>query len=84
MKMAEKAELANYRWQNKPEKVQQKKFDPMKDTAIILTNNKRYTKVNEYEALLAEEDSNNAIQNFHEIFKISLNSFLLLKLFLKF
>jgi len=30
----------------------------MKDIAVILTDNKRYTKVNEYEALLVEEEEN--------------------------
>jgi len=31
----------------------------MKDTAIISTDNKRYTKVDKYKALLAEEEENN-------------------------
>ncbi len=29
----------------------------MNDTAVILTNNKRYTKVDEYEALFTEEEN---------------------------
>ena len=62
MEMAEKAELANYRWWDEPEKVQQKKFDPMNDTAVTFINNKRYTKVDEYEALLVEEDSTENIE----------------------
>ena len=58
MEMAEEAKLANYRWWDEPEKVQQKKFNYMNDTAITLTDNKRYIKVDEYEALLAEEKNN--------------------------
>ncbi len=34
----------------------------MNDTVIISTNNKRYTKVDEYEVLLAEEDSTESIE----------------------
>ncbi len=30
----------------------------MNDTAVTFTNNKKYTKVNEYETLLTEEDNN--------------------------
>ena len=62
MEMAEEAKLANYRWWNKPEKVQWKKFNSMNNTAVTLTDNKKYTKVNEYETLLAEEDSTKSIE----------------------
>ena len=55
--MAEAAELANYKWQDEPEEVFQGRFNHMKDTAVILTDNKRYTKVDEYEALLDEEEN---------------------------
>jgi len=34
----------------------------MNDIAIILTNNKRYIKVDEYEALLIEKDSTESIK----------------------
>ena len=57
MEMAEAAELANYRLWNKLEGVQQGRFDHIKDTAVISTDNKRYTKVDEYEALLDEEEN---------------------------
>ncbi len=62
MKMAEEVELANYRWWDEPEKVQQKKFDPMNNIAVTLTDNKRYTKVNKYEALLVKKDSTESIK----------------------
>ena len=57
MEMAEVAELANYRWWDEPEGVQWNRFDHMNDTAITPTSNKRYTKVDEYEALLTEEEN---------------------------
>jgi len=56
MKMAKEAELANYRWWDEPEKVQWKKFDLINDTVVNLISNKRYIKVDKYEALLAEEN----------------------------
>ncbi len=62
MEMAEKAELANYRWWDEPEKVQQKKFDPMNDIMVTFTDNKRYIKVDEYEALFTEEDNTESIK----------------------
>ena len=62
IEMAEEAELVNYQQQDKFEKVQQKKFDPMNDIVITLTSNKRYTKVNEYEALLIEKNSTKSIE----------------------
>ena len=34
----------------------------MNDIAVIPTNNERYTKVDEYEAFLAEEDSTESIE----------------------
>ncbi len=34
----------------------------MNDIAVILTDNKRYTKVDEYEALLVEENSTKSIK----------------------
>jgi len=34
----------------------------MNNTAVTLTDNKKYTKVNEYETLLAEEDSTENIE----------------------
>ncbi len=34
----------------------------MNNTAVTLTDNKKYTKVNEYETLLAEEDSTKSIE----------------------
>ena len=55
--MAEAAELANYRWWDEPEAVPWTRFNPMKDTAVTPTDNKRYTKVDEYEALLDEEEN---------------------------
>ncbi len=57
IKMAEVAELANYRQWDEPEGVQWKRFDPMKDTAITPIDNKKYTKVDEYEAFLIEEEN---------------------------
>ncbi len=54
--MAEVAELANYRWWDKPEGVPWGRFNHMKDTAVILTDNKRYIRVDEYEALLDAEE----------------------------
>ncbi len=62
MEMVEEAELTNYRWWDEPKKVQWKKFDPMNDTTVTFTDNKRYIKVDEYEALLAEEDSIKSIE----------------------
>src|SRR6266542_4440007 len=55
--MAEAAELANYRWWDEPEGVPWRRFNHMEDTAVTFTDNKRYTKVNEYEALLDEEEN---------------------------
>src|SRR6266540_815838 len=57
IEMAEAAELANYRWRDEPKGVQWGRFDHIKDTAVTLTDNKRYTKVDKYEALLAEEEN---------------------------
>jgi len=34
----------------------------MNDTAVIFTDNKRYIKVDEYEALLIEEDNTKSIE----------------------
>ncbi len=34
----------------------------MNDTVVTFTNNKRYTKVNEYKAFLIEEDSTKSIR----------------------
>ncbi len=53
--MAKTAELANYRWQDEPEGARQERFDYMNDTAVTPIDNKRYTKVDEYKALLDEE-----------------------------
>ena len=58
MEIAEAAELANYRQWDEPEEVQWEKFDHMNDTAVTSIDNKRYTKVDEYEALLVEEKNN--------------------------
>src|SRR6266498_3871879 len=55
--MAEAAELANYRWWNEPEGVPSTRFNPTEDTAVTPVNNKRYTKVDEYEAFLDEEEN---------------------------
>ena len=57
MEMAKAAKLANYRQWDEPKGVQWERFDHMKDTAVTLTDNKRYTKVDKYEALLAEEEN---------------------------
>ena len=57
MEMAEAVELANYRQWDESKGVQQERFDHMKDTAVILTDNKRYIKVDEYKALLIEEEN---------------------------
>ena len=62
MEMAEAAKLANYRWWDKPERVQWAKFDLINDTTVIPTSNKRYTKVDEYEALLTEEENTESIE----------------------
>ncbi len=62
IEMAKEAELANYQWWDKSEKVQWKKFDPMNDITIISTDNKRYSKVDEYKALFAEENSIKSIE----------------------
>jgi len=35
----------------------------MNNTAVIFTDNKRYTKVDKYEALLIEKDSNNSTES---------------------
>ena len=55
--MDEAAELANYRWWDEPEGVLWGRFNHMEDTAVTPTDNKRYTKVDEYEALLDEEEN---------------------------
>ena len=55
--MAEAAELANYRWWDEPEGVPWTRFNHTEDTAVTPTNNKRYTKLDEYEALLDEEEN---------------------------
>ena len=55
--MAEAVELANYRWWNEPEEAKQRRFDHMNDTAVTPTDNKRYTRVKEYEAFLTEEEN---------------------------
>ncbi len=56
--IAEAAELANYRWWDEPEGVSWGRFDPTKDTAVTPIDNKRYIKVDKYEALLTEEENN--------------------------
>src|SRR6266540_4266055 len=53
--MVEVAELANYRWWDEPKGVSWTRFNHMEDTAVTPTDNKRYTKVDEYEAFLDEE-----------------------------
>ncbi len=53
--IAEAAKLANYRCWDESEGVPWGRFNHVEDTAVIPTDNKRYTKVNEYEALLDEE-----------------------------
>ena len=55
--MAEVAELANYRQWDEPEGVLWTRFNHTEDTAVTLTDNKRYTKVDEYEALLTKEEN---------------------------
>ena len=55
--MAKAAKLANYRWWNEPEGIPWERFDHIKDTAVTPTDNKRYTKVDEYEALFDEEEN---------------------------
>ena len=55
--MAETARLANYRWWDKPEGVSWIKFNHMEDIAVTLTDNKRYTRVDKYEALLDVEEN---------------------------
>ena len=55
--MAEEATLANYRWWDESEGVLWGRFNHMEDIAVTPTDNKRYTKVNEYEALLDEEEN---------------------------
>ncbi len=57
MEMAEAAKLANYKWWDESEGAWWDKFDHMNDTVVTPTNNKRYTKVNEYEALLTKEEN---------------------------
>ncbi len=57
MEMAEAAELANYKWWDEPEGIPWGRFDYMKDTAVTLTDNKRYIRVDEYEAFLIEEEN---------------------------
>ncbi len=60
--MVEEAELANYKWWDESEKVQWKKFDPINDTAVTSTNNKRYTKVDEYKVLFTKEDNIKSVE----------------------
>ncbi len=55
--MAEAAELANYRWWDEPEGVPWTRFNHTEDTAVTPVDNKRYTKVDEYEAFLDEEEN---------------------------
>jgi len=55
IEMAEVIELANYRWWDKSEGAKWESFNHMENTAITSTDNKRYTKVNEYEVLFNEE-----------------------------
>ena len=57
MEMAKAAELANYRWWDEPKGAKWGRFDHMKDTVVTPTDNKRYTRVDEYEALLNEEEN---------------------------
>ncbi len=57
IEMAKAAELANYRWWDEPEGVFWLRFNHMEDIAVTLTDNKRYTRVNEYEALLDEKEN---------------------------
>ena len=57
VEMVEEAELANYRWWDEPEGVPWGRFNYIEDTAVTSTDNKRYTKVDEYEALLDEEEN---------------------------
>ena len=57
MEMAEVAELTNYRWWDEPEGARWGRFDPIKDIAVTPTDNKRYIKVDKYEALLDEEEN---------------------------
>ncbi len=57
MEIAEAAKLANYRWWDKLERIWWDRFDHMNDTVVTLINNKRYTKVDEYEALLTKEEN---------------------------
>ncbi len=54
MKMAKEVELTNYRWWDEPEGVN--------DTAVIPISNKRYIKIDEYETLLAKENSTESIK----------------------
>ena len=55
--MAEAVTLANYRWWDEPKEVSWGRFNHIEDTAVTPTDNKRYTKVDEYEALLDEEEN---------------------------
>ncbi len=55
--MAEAAELANYRWWDEPEGVLWTRFNHTEETAVTPTDNKRYIKVDEYEALLNEKEN---------------------------
>ncbi len=57
--MNEATELSNYRWWDELEEVLWRRFNHMEDTAVTPTDNKRYTKVDEYEALLDEEENGN-------------------------
>ena len=57
VEIAEAAELANYRQWNEPEGVQWGRFDHIKDIAVTPIDNKRYIKIDEYEALLNEEEN---------------------------
>ena len=55
--MAEEAQLANYRWWDEPEGVSWARFNHMEEIAVTPTDNKRYTKVDKYEAFLMEEEN---------------------------
>ena len=55
--IAEADGLANYRWWDELEGVLWTRFNHMEDIAVTLTDNKRYTKVDEYKALLDKEEN---------------------------
>ena len=57
MEMAKADNLANYRWWDEPEGVPWTRFNHTEETAVTPVDNKRYTKVDEYEALLDEEEN---------------------------